>query len=536
VRVRVRRSGDAASTALVRIRDGDGRVVARQEVELTHEVTEAQLVFQMGATAANFTVQLTCPAEELSLLDNEHSFHLRIHDPKIRVLYMEATYRTDDPDHWGCFQYEFLERALNEQEDIECHSVVDVNQYGARGKVYRMVDSKPLRGHGIPETREEIDTYDVIIVSDIKLNRFNPPSAPEQKQLEWVRDLVAKRGGGFIMIGGVTSFGSGYWDRTVWEQMIPVDMTRRGHQYATFRPTFPAEAFEHPIMKLDADPDVNRRVFASHPNFLGSNFVNRAKPGATVLAYWEDQRNMPIICVQQYGRGRSMAFTPDITADWGQFHNTIWGPKGQNNEYFKRFWVSAIRWLAERSQRRQASTILGETDRIQCEPGDVIKVHAKFLVHVDPSELSGKRITVRLDGNSLPLVDLRYDPGAHNFNGEIAIPETAETGELELVFSASPNASDEIIWEDRVPIRVVRRQKEFLEPTPDPQFMRQLAEATGGRCIQNPQDLVTLCESFHKEKTRQLQLRLVPAWDRAGIWACLLAVLSLEWIVRRLRG
>ena len=313
-------------------------------------------------------------------------------------------------------------------------------------------------------------------------------------------------------------------------------MTRRGHQSVPFRPTFPTEAFEHPIMKLDSDADVNQQIFASHPNFLGSNFVNRAKPGATVLAYWENQRHMPIICVQQYGRGRSMAFTPDVTADWGMLHNTVWGPNGRDNRYFKRFWVSAIRWLAEKSQRRQASTILGETDRIQCEPGDVVNVHAKFLVHVDPAELSGKKITVCLAPSSQPPINMRYDPGQQNFNGEITIPATVEAGELELIFSAASDASDETMWEDRVPIRVVRWQKEFLKPTPDPQFMSQLAEATGGKSIRNPQDLVTLCESFHKEKTRQLEVRLVPAWDRAGIWACLLAVLSLEWIIRRLRG
>ena len=132
VRVRIRRSGDVASTALVRIRDGDGRVVARQEVKLTQELAEAQLRFQMGAAAANFTVELTCPDQELSSADNEHSFHLRVHDPKIRVLYMEATYRIDVPNRWRYYQHEFLEKALNEQEDIQCVTLVDVTRIALR--------------------------------------------------------------------------------------------------------------------------------------------------------------------------------------------------------------------------------------------------------------------------------------------------------------------------------------------------------------------------------------------------------------------
>ncbi len=536
VRVRIRRSGGAPVTAIVRVRDPDANVVARQEVEIADASTDIQLEFPMGANPAHFVVDLACSDQELTLVDNEYSFDLGIHDPSIRVLYIEATYRNDVSNRWDYFQHEFLEKALNEQEDIECDTLVDTNQYGDRSQIFRMVGAQAFRGTGVPRTREEFNAYDVVIVSDIKLNRFNPPDDPDQQQLEWVRDLVARRGGGFIMIGGVTSFGSGYWDRTVWEQMIPVDMTRRGDRSVPFRPVFPSEAFEHPILKLDADPDVNQQIFANHPNFLGSNFVNRAKPGATVLAYWKEQNNMPIICVQQYGRGRSMAFTPDVTADWGKLHNTAWGPNGQNNEYFKRFWVSAIRWLAEKSQRRQASTILGETDRIQCEPGDRVRVHAKFVVYVDPAEVSERRVTACLTPGSHSPVELQYAPEEQSFHGEILLPKTIEPGQFELLFASSSDAGEDVQWEDRVPIRVLQRQKEFLEPTPDPQFMSQLAEATGGRSIRTPQDLVELCESFHSEKSQQLERRLVPLWDRAGIWACLLAVLSLEWIVRRLRG
>ena len=192
VRVRIRRSGEPASSAVVRIRDGDAKVVARQEAELTDDVTELQLNFQMGANASNFIVDLACPDQELSLVDNEYSFHLRIHDPKIRVLYMEATYRNDVPNRWQYFQHEFLEKALNEQEDIKCDTLVDVNQYGDRSQIYRMDGREVFRGTGVPKTREEINAYDVVIVSDIKLNRFNPPNAPEQRQLEWVRRFGGK--------------------------------------------------------------------------------------------------------------------------------------------------------------------------------------------------------------------------------------------------------------------------------------------------------------------------------------------------------
>ena len=73
-----------------------------------------------------------------------------------------------------------------------------------------------------PTTREELLGYDVVICSDISRAAFTP------EQIAWTVELVAKRGGGFAMVGGNTSFGSGGWDRTAWDGMIPIDMSGDG--------------------------------------------------------------------------------------------------------------------------------------------------------------------------------------------------------------------------------------------------------------------------------------------------------------------
>jgi uncharacterized membrane protein len=52
---------------------------------------------------------------------------------------------------------------------------------------------------------------------------------------------------------------------------------------------------------------------------------------------------MPIIACQTYGRGRTMAFAPDTTADWGRYFESQWGEG--DNRYFRRFWRNVIRWL-----------------------------------------------------------------------------------------------------------------------------------------------------------------------------------------------
>ena len=73
------------------------------------------------------------------------------------------------------------------------------NQYVQQPRLHRVDDPRL----GFPTTREELLSYDVVICSDIARAAFTP------EQLAWTVELVSKRGGGFVMIGGHTSFGAG---------------------------------------------------------------------------------------------------------------------------------------------------------------------------------------------------------------------------------------------------------------------------------------------------------------------------------------
>jgi len=46
---------------------------------------------------------------------------------------------------------------------------------------------------------------------------------------------------------------------------------------------------------------------------------------------------MPVFACESYGKGRTFAFAPDTTVDWGRFFESQWG-EGGDNRYFRRFW------------------------------------------------------------------------------------------------------------------------------------------------------------------------------------------------------
>ncbi len=121
-------------------------------------------------------------------------------------------------------EYRYIHEALEEAPDITCVSMTVDNMHAERPRIYRMEDHQ----RGYPATREEMLSFDAVMLSDIALGAFT------QEQLEWTVELVSKHGGGFAMIGGNRSFGGGDWDQTVWDTPIPVDMTERGEPDSEF--------------------------------------------------------------------------------------------------------------------------------------------------------------------------------------------------------------------------------------------------------------------------------------------------------------
>ena len=77
---------------------------------------------------------------------------------------------------------------------------------------------------GLPKTLEDLQQFDLFLLSDISALNL----AREQMDLyrRWVQDF----GGGFAMLGGENSFGTGGYYRTPIEQMLPVRMEHEDRQ------------------------------------------------------------------------------------------------------------------------------------------------------------------------------------------------------------------------------------------------------------------------------------------------------------------
>ena len=507
------------------LKNGQGDILTDLHIVTRNGIMDKELELRLGNESETFKLELSKFSGELTHADNELDFTVDVVDPTIRVLYMEGSNHRDKQweDRW---EYELITEALRETGRIEVDVFTIDEQKAVGGRLYSVTDTD----RGYPTVRDELFSYDVVICSDINRSIFT------DEQLAWTVELVAELGGGFCMIGGYTAFGAGGWDKTVWEQMIPVDMQteREGYVWEEFKPLIPEEARHHAIWQINTDAEDNERILESHPRFLGTNLVNRAKPAATVLALHE-RRDMPIICVQPYGKGRTMAFTSDAAGGWGEEYQTGWGEGEKDNRHYKRFWANAVAWLAENSVARHRARLVGNTEAVTYRAGETVRVRARKPKLADPGQLRGFQVTAGFEElDSEPTV-LRLDPEAAEFVGELALPAEMDGTRATVVFEALDSAGQPA-GKDRVTVRVMRIRKEFIDVTPDHDLMRKLATLTGGTLAGSEADVARLLEDAVRRREESRTYYTVPFWDTPWLWAAALLFLIADWLIRKYLG
>jgi uncharacterized membrane protein len=543
VRVVVRSRGYAGKRAEVRIRslaEPARRPLAALPVTLAEGAQTHELLLGYNASASRLIAEVSSLPGEAIVENNQVPFQIGARKPRIRVIYMEGTLNNE---------YRWVRDALVEDPNIECLVLEVNNQYAARPTLHRLND--PSRGY--PTTREELFSHDVVLCSDISRSAFT------QDQLDWTVELVHKRGGGFAMIGGNTSFGAGFWDRTVWDGLIPVDMSGQARSPGrgtcwgvSFTVKVPRELERHPIWRIVDDPVQNRRVLDAMPPFTGSNLVERLKPAATALGLSDRSLPnvgiMPVFSCQPYGKGRTFAMSTDTTEDWGIHFERSWG-EGGDNRYFRKFWRNVVLWLGENSAGANRRLRI-ESDKVIYRPGQPIRVSAR--AYDEKLEETGRyRLVARLRptvANAAPRtlqeITLAARSADRLYEGELKTPPLSQVplasgnplaGLRMLALDVVAHDGEKIIAQATLDVQVRDDPLELQNPQPDPARLEALARDSGGRVLHNAAELNRLLSTF-TSAPGEVVVRKAPVWDHPALWLLLLGMLTTDWLLRRWWG
>jgi uncharacterized membrane protein len=538
----------------VTLRREDGSIAAQDSWTLGENTKPREIQLPVGERAGHFTAQLEAVAGEVTEADNALSFRIDLSDPKIRVLYGEGSQSLFEVGTDMMNALQLISTALRRAGDIECDVFAPQEQdapglpiYYVRG--YNEAKETVLDfSRSLPADRAGWMQYDVVIISDIDRRSFSAA------QMEWVRQLVTERGGGFAMFGGNWGFDTGNYDKTLWEKLIPVDCLEFGfgHAWRPTPPIFPAALRHHPILRIVEDEATNNAILDSHPALGGYHDIRRAKPGAVVLGK-VDGSESPLIAIQEYARGRTMAFLSDPAGGWGDHgYQGFWGPGmlaeylGANppdaaraiiedtslaaNEFYNRFWVNAVRWLGATSVRRQHRDLLGRSEVAIARPGEKLAVSADVRAGIPTEELANWSVGARLDGAGNARVALQFDRQRREFVGEVAVPADLASSDLKVVFDA---VSGGAAFTDVVTLPVVRMAGEFERTAPDPRLMADIAQAGGGRVLNTAAEAAEVFAAARQTTAEAHVSYAQPLWDRTWLWLLVVSLLTAEWWLRR---
>jgi uncharacterized membrane protein len=365
----------------------------------------------------------------------------------------------------------------------------------------------------------------VVICSDISRGAFT------REQLDWTVELVSDRGGGFVMVGGITAYGAGGWDQTQWDRIIPIDMRggEVGQGFATqpFRVAVPAAAREHPIWKITDDPIANQRILEAMPPFFGTNLAHRVKPTATLLGISDTPLAMvghaPIFACQSYGRGRTFAMMTDTTEGWGTQFEKFWGEN--DNRYFRKFWRNVVYWLTENSLAGRRR-VIAECDKMIYRVGEPLQITAKTY-NEQFEAATGYRVVAEMvnapaDGDGTVTIEMAGD----GYQGALtaALPrrtsddEASTLAKVQIVVSAFDGS--ELIGKDTLNVQVLNDSDELLDAQPNHACLVSLAEATGGQVFRDSRAAIASLRTLPKSPQESIVHR-TPVWDRAAIWTAI---------------
>ncbi len=376
----------------------------------------------------------------------------------------------------------------------------------------------------LPTKREELAKYDVFLLVDPDPRRLTPEFCA------MVHDQVDKDGAGLWWIAGekytLPAARPEAATRPLVE-LLPVeldvptaDQTQGlGKAYdATWPWTATPLGLNLPVAEIVEGRDASKLAWERLPGFYWAFPVFTAKPAAvTVVAHGNPRlrgsngKEMPVIAMQQVGSGRVLFNATDESYRW----------RGLFRGAYERFWVKGVRYLFEGRLRTGSSRtkILLAADKV--EIGEAVKVEVEARnERLEP--LTDPALTLRLvrENGGTGSLTCQAVPGVPGRYEALLRPDA--TGFLRL----------EPVDGNPATLQVVRAAIESEGPV-DLATLTGISGAEGGKLIRNPTELLAAVRAIPSMSTTDVFRTPHPIWDTWVTVALLVALLALEWWLRK---
>ncbi len=372
---------------------------------------------------------------------------------------------------------------------------------------------------------EYLSSFDLVIFHNFKYSPFI-----NRDHLENIRDYV-KNGGAFIMVGGDQSFHGGDYQRTALEDILPVIIKKSAAKILPdeFKIMTNEQMVNHPILKLEKNGELNKKIWASLPPLNGLNIGIAVRKDAQALAgFRKDAQSplYPVLVTRKIGKGRSMVFASDSSWNWN-FRKVGEGGSGR---HYQKFWDNVIAWMTEAPETRQVTV---ETDKEKYREGE--KVLVKFKALGDAyNPLPGTEIKLVIsrltDKKDLENMTLKTGPDGAGQYEFLPQKEGFYTAQVKV----EPNDKQAIY---KTVFSVFSPTAEFQKPLVNDKLLKAIAKITGGSysVLQGKTDLASL--AFPNPDIRvKANSKSISLWDSWWTYGLILGFLFIDWWLRRKSG
>jgi uncharacterized membrane protein len=511
----VRLSGYGQSKVAIAVSE-DGRAIKTEQFDVRGGEAQSVIIEFTPAAAGphRYTFAVTPLEGETTTENNAQEALIQVTDGHPKVLYIEGEPR---------WEYSFMRKALAKNEK----NVILVSSLrSADGKFYRQgVESGKELESGFPKTDEEMFIYQGLILGSVEANFFT------YEQLQMIERFVARRGGGFLAIGGTRAFDAGKYANTPIADLLPLYLNDQIEEaevpeVANFKAALTPRGHTHPITRLNEKRDLSAKAWEELPPITVPEALMQTKPGATVVLEARNIRDrnraVPLLAEERYGRGRTMALAASDTWRWRMQLDA-------KNTSHESFWRQMLRYLVSTTP----GPVEVASERDVYTTGDPVKLHAE-VGDKKYEPVKDAQITARITKPSGATIEVpmqfNFGEEANDYRGEFT-PEEMGLHKLEL----SAKRGNESLGASSSSFLVTELNREFHDAAQNVELLKRIAAETGGQYhpLSNANDLIDELTYLGGNNSERVSLEL---WDMPINFMLLIALVSAEWFLRKRKG
>ncbi len=437
--------------------------------------------------------------------NNQANRVLKVYRDKIRILMVSGS---------PSLSYRFMRTAFKNDPTIDLLSFIIL-------RTPTNVINVPLHEQSlIPFPVEtlftnELKNFDLVIFDNFFYRPYLNP-----KHLESVKEFV-RRGGGFAVIGGPNFFGEGGYVGTPIEKILPVRFSGKEDYRRDFASGVKLSRLgaAHPFTRFLSNGNNHQSLWKEMPALGGINLLE-AKSSGAVLLESSDENPRPILTVGSYGTGRVLVLGTDYSWKW--YMGML--AQGKGNWTYLRFMERMVRWLTKDPSLDPVQITLPEkSGEIGQEIGVKIQVKEE-----DPSFKSKGIISFSVfNPEGIKVVSQLKATGQQGEYLGSFLPEKGGIHQMKVEMLEG-HLEESVLVEEGM---------ENLDGAPQHEYLKMVAEATGGKILLNAKDFLKEVEN-HVERNREhsVEEKRLSLWETPYLLAFILGFLGMEWYLRRRGG